>query len=291
MAPEYGATCGFFPIDERTLDYLRLTGREDGQIALVRAYRQAQGLWRDASAPDPVFTDTLELDMSTVEPSLAGPEAPAGQGAAHRRRRPVQRRARRRPTSKHNDPRVPVEGEDHRPRQWRRGDRRDHQLHQHLQPVGADRRRARRPQGAREGARRRKPWVKTSLAPGSQVVTDYLDASGPQRGSRRDRLRPRRLWLHHLHRQFGAAAPSRSARRSTTTTWSRLGPLGQPQFRRPRIARLRANYLASPPLVVAYALKGTVRSDMVNEPIGTAQQRRRRLSSRTSGRPTRRSAR
>ena len=76
MAPEYGATCGFFPIDERTIDYLQLTGRDEQQIALVRAYAQAQGLWRDAGSPEPLFTDTLELDMSSIEPSLAGPKRP-----------------------------------------------------------------------------------------------------------------------------------------------------------------------------------------------------------------------
>src|SRR3954466_2444192 len=76
MAPEYGATCGFFPLDQRTLDYLELTGRQADRIALVKAYAEAQGLWRDASAPEPVFTDTLDLDMSTIEPSLAGPKRP-----------------------------------------------------------------------------------------------------------------------------------------------------------------------------------------------------------------------
>ena len=91
----------------------------------------------------------------------------------------------------------------------------------------------------------------------------------------RARLRPRRLWLHHLHRQFGPAAPSRSARRSTTTTWSRVSVLsGNRNFEGRVSPDCRANYLASPPLVVAYALKGTVRSDMVNEPIGTGAQRR-----------------
>ena len=86
MAPEYGATCGFFPIDERTLDYLRLTGRDDDRIALVKAYCQAQGMWRDASSPEPVFTDTLELDMSTIEPSLAGPKRPQDRVVLSRRR-------------------------------------------------------------------------------------------------------------------------------------------------------------------------------------------------------------
>jgi aconitate hydratase len=76
MAPEYGATCGFFPIDKVTLDYLQLTGRDPQRIALVEAYCKAQGLWRDSTTPEPVFTDILELDLSTVEPSLAGPKRP-----------------------------------------------------------------------------------------------------------------------------------------------------------------------------------------------------------------------
>src|SRR3954449_3467237 len=76
MAPEYGATCGFFPVDQVAIDYLRLSGRDEARIALVEAYCKAQGMWRDASTPDPVFTDTLELDLSTVQPSMAGPKRP-----------------------------------------------------------------------------------------------------------------------------------------------------------------------------------------------------------------------
>src|SRR5690606_6961775 len=76
MAPEYGATCGFFPIDSETPNYLRFTGRDDDRVALVEAYAKAQGMWREASTPEPVFTDTLELDIGTVEPSLAGPKRP-----------------------------------------------------------------------------------------------------------------------------------------------------------------------------------------------------------------------
>ena len=76
MAPEYGATCGFFPIDQDTLNYLRATGRESDRIDLVEAYAKAQGMWRDSATPDPVFSDTLSLDLGTVEPSLAGPKRP-----------------------------------------------------------------------------------------------------------------------------------------------------------------------------------------------------------------------
>src|SRR3546814_2631862 len=76
MAPEYGATCGFFPVDKEVLRYLRLTGRDDARIALVEAYAKAQGMWRDANTPDPIFTDSLELDIGTVEPALAGPKRP-----------------------------------------------------------------------------------------------------------------------------------------------------------------------------------------------------------------------
>src|SRR6476659_3316567 len=111
MAPEYGATCGFFPIDERTIDYLKLTGRDDGRIALVRAYAQAQGLWRDAASPEPLFTDTLDLDMSTIEPSLAGPKRP--QDRVLLRELDDQFNHELEHTyRKHHDPRVPVEGED-----------------------------------------------------------------------------------------------------------------------------------------------------------------------------------
>ena len=97
MAPEYGATCGFFPVDQITLDYLRLTGRDTARIALVEAYWKAQGMWRDSSTPDPVFTETLELDLSTVQPSLAGPKRPQdrvlAQGGRTARSTPISRRA------------------------------------------------------------------------------------------------------------------------------------------------------------------------------------------------------
>ncbi|HWC56788.1 MAG TPA: aconitate hydratase AcnA, partial [Sphingomicrobium sp.] len=171
MAPEYGATCGFFPIDERTVDYLKLTGRDDDRIALVRAYAQAQGLWRDANTPEPLFTDTLELDMATIEPSLAGPKRPQDRvllsevdeqfnaeldGTYH----------------KANDPRVGVEGEQF---DFGNGDVAIAAITSCtntsnpsvLIAAGLVARKA------REKGLQSKPWVKTSLAPGSKVVTEY----------------------------------------------------------------------------------------------------------------------
>ena len=159
MAPEYGATCGFFPIDQRTIDYLELTGRDPERIALVKAYCQAQGLWRDSSSPEPLFTDTLELDMSSIEPSLAGPKRP--QDRVLLSDVDDQFNGELESTyNKHNDPRVAIEGEVFDFGNGDVVDRRHHQLHQYVQPVGAGRRRARRPQSAGEGADS-KPWVKT----------------------------------------------------------------------------------------------------------------------------------
>jgi len=268
MAPEYGATCGFFPIDERTIDYLKLTGRDDDRIALVRAYAQAQGLWRDANTPEPLFTDTLELDMATIEPSLAGPKRPQDRvllsevdeqfnaeldGTYH----------------KANDPRVNVEGEAF---DFGNGDVAIAAITSCtntsnpsvLVAAGLVARKA------RERGLVPKPWVKTSLAPGSQVVTDYLNESG-------------------LSEDLDALGFDLVGY-GCTTCIGNSGPLAEPiskaisdndlvavsvlsgnrNFEGRVSPDCRANYLASPPLVVAYALKGTVRSDMVKEPIGTA---------------------
>ncbi|HEU5066751.1 MAG TPA: aconitate hydratase AcnA [Sphingomicrobium sp.] len=268
MAPEYGATCGFFPIDERTLDYLRLTGRDEEQVALVRAYTQAQGLWRDASAPEPVFTDTLELDMSSIEPSLAGPKRPQD-------RVPLadvddQFNAELENTyHKANDPKVPVEGEDF---EVGNGDVviaaitscTNTSNPSVLVAAGLVARKA------REKGLKAKPWVKTSLAPGSQVVSDYLRESGLQ-----DDLDALGFDLvgYGCTTCIGNSGPlaepiSKAINENDLVAVSVLS--GNRNFEGRVSPDCRANYLASPPLVVAYAIKGTVRADIGTEPIGTS---------------------
>ena len=268
MAPEYGATCGFFPVDERTIDYMKLTGREDVQIALVRAYAQAQGLWREAGSPEPLFTDTLELDMATIEPSLAGPKRPQDRVVLSevddKFNQELEDTYR-----KGNEPRVQVEGESF---DFGNGDVAIAAITSCtntsnpsvLIAAGLVARKA------REKGLTAKPWVKTSLAPRSQVVTDYLNESG-------------------LSEDLNALGFDLVGY-GCTTCIGNSGPLPEPiskaindhdlvavsvlsgnrNFEGRVSPDCRANYLASPPLVVAYALKGTVRSDMVNEPIGSA---------------------
>jgi aconitate hydratase len=268
MAPEYGATCGFFPVDERTLEYLRLTGRDEERIALVRAYCQAQGLWRDAAAPEPLFTDTLDLDMSTIEPSVAGPRRP--QDRVLLSDVDDQFNAELESTyNKAHDPRVPVDGEAF---DIGNGDVviaaitscTNTSNPSVLVAAGLVARKA-RAKGLQS-----KPWVKTSLAPGSKVVTDYLEASG-------------------LSEDLNALGFDLVGY-GCTTCIGNSGPLAEPiskaiaekdlvavsvlsgnrNFEGRVSPDCRANYLASPPLVVAYALKGTVRSDLAAEPIGTS---------------------
>ena len=268
MAPEYGATCGFFPIDSRTIDYLELTGRDADRIALVKAYCQAQGLWRDSASPEPVFTDTLELDMSTIEPSLAGPKRP--QDRVLLSEVDDQFNAELEQTyKKHNEARVPVEGESF---DFGNGDVAIAAITSCTNTsnpsvlIGA----GLVARKARAKGLTSKPWVKTSLAPGSQVVTDYLNESG-------------------LSEDLNALGFDLVGY-GCTTCIGNSGPLSEPiskaindqdlvavsvlsgnrNFEGRVSPDCRANYLASPPLVVAFALKGTVRSDMINDPIGTA---------------------
>ena len=236
MAPEYGATCGFFPVDERTIEYLRLTGRDEDRIALVEAYSKAQGLWRDAAAPDPVFTDTLELDMSTIEPSLAGPKRP--QDRVLLSEVDDQFNAELEQTyKKHNEPRVPVEGENY---DLGSGDVviaaitscTNTSNPSVLVAAGLVARKARAQGPAEQAVGQDQPRS------GKQGRHGLSEGERPGGGSRCARLRPRRLRLHHLHRQFGAArgADLQGDHRQRPGRGQR--PVRQPQFRRPRVARL-----------------------------------------------------
>jgi aconitate hydratase len=269
MAPEYGATCGFFPIDQRTCEYLELTGRDADRIPLVKAYAQAQGLWRDASAPEPAFTDTLELDMSTIEPSLAGPKRPQDRVVLSEVDDEFNADLEK-VYAKHDDPRVPVEGTEC---DLGSGDVVIAAITSCTNTsnpsvlVGA----GLLARKAREKGLQTKPWVKTSLAPGSQVVSDYLKESGLQEDL--DAL-GFDLVGYGCTTCIGNSGPlpepiSKAINDNDLVAVSVLS--GNRNFEGRVSPDCRANYLASPPLVVAYALKGTVRSDMVSEPIGTGR--------------------
>ncbi|MCC6478005.1 MAG: aconitate hydratase AcnA [Sphingomonadaceae bacterium] len=268
MAPEYGATCGFFGIDDKTLDYMRLTGRSEDAIALAEAYAKEQGFWIDPSI-EPVFSSTLELDRSGVQPSRAGPKRPQDKVVLQQVDDVFNKDLA--DIYKHDGfKRVGVEGKDH--------DIGDGDVviaaitsctntsnPSVLVAAGLVAKKA------NEKGLRPKPWVKTSLAPGSQVVTDYLVKAGLQ---------------EHLD-----AVGFNLVGYGCTTCIGNSGPLAEPiskaingndivaasvlsgnrNFEGRVSPDVRANFLASPPLVVAYALKGTVTEDFTTTPIGQDQ--------------------
>jgi aconitate hydratase len=290
MAPEYGATCGFFPIDVKTLDYMRLTGRSEEQIALTEAYAKEQGLWLEpasADSIDPVFTDTLKLDMASVEPSLAGPKRPQDKVLLSK----VDEEFVANFTREYGHDaaelpqRFPVEahsgaGTGGGVAEGSAGPLAHDLGHGDvviaaitsctntsnpavLVAAGLVARKA------RARGLTRKPWVKSSLAPGSKVVTDYLVAAGLQEDL--DAL-GFNLTGYGCTTCIGNSGPlpepiSRAINENDLVAASVLS--GNRNFEGRVSPDVRANYLASPPLVVAYALKGTVTSDMIEEPIGT----------------------
>ena len=284
MAPEYGATCGFFPVDGKTLDYLRLTGRSEEQVALVEAYSKEQGLWLEPGAyHEPVFTDSLHLDMASVEPSLAGPKRPQDKVPLSR----VDEEFIANFTKEYGHElaelgqRVPVaapaagmsEGPDGavQPADLGHGDVviaaitscTNTSNPSVLVAAGLVARKA------REKGLTRKPWVKTSLAPGSQVVSDYLEEAGLQADLDAIGFN---LAGYGCTTCIGNSGPlpapvSEAINKYDLVAASVLS--GNRNFEGRVSPDVRANYLASPPLVVAYALKGTVTSDMIEEPIGT----------------------
>jgi aconitate hydratase len=272
MAPEYGATCGIFPIDEQTIDYLRLSGRDVRAVTLVEAYAKEQGLWRDAEAPEAEYTDLLELDMGTIVPSLAGPKRPQDRVALSdmaRAFRVAKGQILESAGASDHDVRVPVaRGAE----SFELGNgsvviaaiTSCTNTSNPSVMVGAG---LLAKKAALKGLRS-KPWVKTSLAPGSRVVTEYLE--------RAQLLEP----LSTLG--FDVVGYG------CTTCIGNSGPLpveveaaidegnlvvssvlsGNRNFEGRVHAKVRSNYLASPPLVVAYAIAGDVNVDLVTQPLG-----------------------
>ena len=269
MAPEYGATCGFFPVDDETLRFLKATGRSDERVALVEAYAKAQGMFREKNTPDPIFTDTLALDLATVVPSLAGPKRPQDRVAltnvatsfagslAGEFGKPGQALTR-----------FAVEGKDY---DLGHGDVviaaitscTNTSNPSVMVAAGLVARNARR-LGLQS-----KPWVKTSLAPGSQVVTDYLNKSGLQ--SDLDAI-GFDLVGYGCTTCIGNSGPlpleiSQTINKNDVVASAVLS--GNRNFEGRVSPDVKANYLASPPLVVAYALAGSTQIDITKDPIGT----------------------
>ncbi|MEO1153375.1 MAG: aconitate hydratase AcnA [Pseudomonadota bacterium] len=266
MAPEYGATCGFFPIDGETLRYLRTTGREEETIALVEAYAKENGMWRGADY-DPVYTDTLELDMGTIVPAISGPKRPQDFVALTDAKAAFAREMAetfKRPMGKS----VPVEGEDYTIESGKVVIASITSCTNTSNPyvmIGA----GLVARKARELGLNRKPWVKTSLAPGSQVVSAYLEAAELQ-----DDLDAIGFNLvgYGCTTCIGNSGPlqheiSKAIADGDLVATSVLS--GNRNFEGRISPDVRANYLASPPLVVVYALAGTMDIDLSSEPIGT----------------------
>lgn len=267
MAPEYGATCGFFPVDEETIKYLRLSNRDEHQINLVREYAKLQGLWRDENTDDLVFTDVLEIDLSKIEPSLAGPKRPQDRVLlSNVTKNFVNELPGLSKTAQNQDKVIKVEGKDFN---LNNGDVviaaitscTNTSNPSVMIAAGLVAKKA------AELGLNVKPWVKTSLAPGSKVVSEYLTESGLQK------------YLDELG--FNVVGYG------CTTCIGNSGPLNQEiedaitqnelvvaavlsgnrNFEGRVHPLTRANYLASPPLVVAYAIAGSMKIDLSKDPI------------------------
>ena len=269
MAPEYGATMGFFPVDEETLRYLIGTGRDEALVDLVERYTKEQGLFRTDETPDPVFTDTLELDMGTVEPSMAGPKRPQDRIPLREMKRSFQITLREAFGKAEGEAGVPIASDDETVR-LRHGAVVIAAITSCTNTsnpsvmIGA----GLLARKAVERGLRVKPYVKTSLAPGSRVVVRYLEETG---------LLPYLEALRFHVVGFGCTTcignsgplPSAVARAVQEGDLVVAAVLSGNRNFEGRVNPLtRANYLASPPLVIAYALAGRVDVDLLNEPLG-----------------------
>ncbi|KGM29677.1 aconitate hydratase [Photorhabdus luminescens] len=273
MSPEYGATCGFFPVDDITLSYMRLTGRTEQQIALVEAYCKIQGLWRNPG-DEPVFTSTLELDMSTVEASLAGPKRPQDrvalaqvpqvfQSAVDLEMNKFQGKAVSAPVNQDNQKYELEEGAVVIAAITSCTNTSNPSV---LMAAGLLAKKA------VERGLKRQPWVKTSLAPGSKVVTDYLELAG---------LMPylEKLGFNLVGYGCTTCIGNSGPLPESIETAIKLADLtvgavlsGNRNFEGRIHPLIKTNWLASPPLVVAYALSGSMKKDLTKDPLGQDQQ-------------------
>lgn len=264
MAPEYGATCGFFPIDGETLRYLRGTGRDEARIALVEAYAKENGMWRDADYA-PIYTDTLELDMSTIVPAISGPKRPqdyVALTAAKSAFASEMEKTFKRPMNKE----VVVDGEDYKMSSGKVVIASITSCTNTSNPyvmIGAG-------LVARKAAAlglNRKPWVKTSLAPGSQVVSAYLEAADLQKDLDAVGFN---LVGYGCTTCIGNSGPLQPEISKAITEGDLVATAvlsGNRNFEGRISPDVRANYLASPPLVVAYAIAGTMDINLATDPI------------------------
>ncbi|HEX9777194.1 MAG TPA: aconitate hydratase AcnA [Geopsychrobacteraceae bacterium] len=264
MAPEYGATCGFFPVDRITLDYLRLTGRDAETCELVEAYCKEQGLWRDQRDAELRYSSLVELDLGGIVPSLAGPKRPQDRVALHQLRAALEDCLPE--GAEHHS--APVAGSDYALRQG------DVVIAAITSCTNTSNPAVMMAAGLlAEKALARgltsKPWVKTSLAPGSRVVSDYLAAAGLQ-----DALDGLGFQVvgYGCTTCIGNSGPldgpiAAAVREQNLTVCSVLS--GNRNFEGRIHQQVKANWLASPPLVVAYALAGTTRIDLTRDPLGT----------------------
>ena len=265
MAPEYGATCGFFPIDRETLRYMRTTGREEARIALVEAYAKENGLWRGADY-SPIYTDTLSLDMETIVPAISGPKRPQDFVALDDAKAAFKKEMEetfKRPMGQ----KVAVAGEDYTMESGKVVIASITSCTNTSNPyvmIGAG-------LVARKAAAlglERKPWVKTSLAPGSQVVSAYLEAADLQRDLDKVGFN---LVGYGCTTCIGNSGPLKAELSAAIAEGDLVATAvlsGNRNFEGRISPDVRANYLASPPLVVAYALTGTLDINLATDVIG-----------------------
>lgn len=273
MAPEYGATCGFFPIDEKTIEYLRFTGRDEDRVQLVEAYAKEQGLWRN-DHKDPIFSDTLELDLSHVEPSLAGPKRPQDRVALTDLAAGFKK-------DLISETGFKVKADDAEKTQIVDGESFTITHGNVMIAAITSCTNTSNPsvliaaglvaKKANALGLKTKPWVKTSLAPGSKVVTDYLEAANLQGELNNLGFN---LVGYGCTTCIGNSGPlkpafSKAIKDGNLTAAAVLS--GNRNFEGRVSPDVKANYLASPPLVVAYAIAGNVKIDLASEPIGQDQ--------------------